>query len=307
MDDGGQRENGRHKLDYYKGPQNPWNMMPQHHLKEQNALTMNKKVVNILAERDNAIRERNIALSEKKAALEERDEALMQRDAAISERDNALLERDNAIAALRYRESVISIQRGTKRMDHPPNHAANGAEGSYNTREVHITDAFPISTIAADSVKSRKRTKENKAVSSKGLKPPRKGKKVNEDLNRQVISDGLKIKSEWDSQDLGLNLVTFDESTMPVPVCSCTGVPRQCYKWGNGGWQSSCCTTTLSSYPLPQMPNKRHARMGGRKMSGSVFTRLLSRLAAEGHDLSMPLDLKDYWAKHGTNRYIIIK
>ncbi|CBI37978.3 unnamed protein product, partial [Vitis vinifera] len=248
MDDGGQRENGRHKLDYYKGPQNPWNMMPQHHLKEQNALTMNKKVVNILAERDNAIRERNIALSEKKAALEERDEALMQRDAAISERDNALLERDNAIAALRYRES------------------------------------------------SRKRTKENKA-----------GKKVNEDLNRQVISDGLKIKSEWDSQDLGLNLVTFDESTMPVPVCSCTGVPRQCYKWGNGGWQSSCCTTTLSSYPLPQMPNKRHARMGGRKMSGSVFTRLLSRLAAEGHDLSMPLDLKDYWAKHGTNRYIIIK
>lgn len=23
MDDGGQRENGRHKLDYYKGPQNP--------------------------------------------------------------------------------------------------------------------------------------------------------------------------------------------------------------------------------------------------------------------------------------------
>ncbi|RVW36569.1 Protein basic pentacysteine 4 [Vitis vinifera] len=276
MDDGGQRENGRHKLDYYKGPQNPWNMMPQHHLKEQNALTMNKKVVNILAERDNAIRERNIALSEKKAALEERDEALMQRDAAISERDNALLE-------------------------------PNGAEGSYNTREVHITDAFPISTIAADSVKSRKRTKENKAVSSKGLKPPRKGKKVNEDLNRQVISDGLKIKSEWDSQDLGLNLVTFDESTMPVPVCSCTGVPRQCYKWGNGGWQSSCCTTTLSSYPLPQMPNKRHARMGGRKMSGSVFTRLLSRLAAEGHDLSMPLDLKDYWAKHGTNRYIIIK
>ncbi|ERN14459.1 hypothetical protein AMTR_s00185p00053620 [Amborella trichopoda] len=94
---------------------------------------------------------------------------------------------------------------------------------------------------------------------------------------------------------------------MPIPVCSCTGVLQQCYKWGNGGWQSACCTTQISMYPLPVMPNKRHARVGGRKMSGSAFTKLLSRLAAEGHDLSVPLDLKDHWAKHGTNRYITIK
>lgn len=56
------------------------------------------------------------------------------------------------------------------------------------------------------------------------------------------------------------------------------------------------------------LPNKRHARVGGRKMSGSAFNKLLSRLAAEGHhDLSNPVDLKDHWAKHGTNRYITIK
>ncbi|CAK9148253.1 unnamed protein product [Ilex paraguariensis] len=51
----------------------------------------------------------------------------------------------------------------------------------------------------------------------------------------------------------------------------------------------------------------RHARVGGRKMSGSAFNKLISRLAAEGHDLSNPVDLKDNWAKHGTNRYITIK
>ncbi|KAK6120896.1 hypothetical protein DH2020_045353 [Rehmannia glutinosa] len=123
---------------------------------------------------------------------------------------------------------------------------------------------------------------------------------------RRVTTDGS--KAEWDSQDCGsMDQIRFDESTMPVPFCSCTGVPRQCYKWGSGGWQSSCCTTALSVYPLPQMPNKRHARMGGRKMSGSVFSRLLTRLAAAGRDLSVPLDLKNYWAKHGTNRYITIK
>lgn len=315
MDDGRQHENGRHKPDYYRGSHSPWNMVPQHQVKEPNALVMNKKIMSIIAERDAAIRERNAALSEKSEALAAREEALRQRDEAIAQRDGALMERDNALAALHVRDNGMNfqlgggIQRGSKRMHHSSNQLVNVAEVPYGTKESQITDAFPITVIASESVKSHqaKRTKENKAVSSKASKPPRKGKKVGEDLNRQAACDGTKYRSEWDSHDLGLNLVTFDESTMPVPVCSCTGIPRPCYKWGNGGWQSSCCTTRLSMYPLPQMPNKRHARVGGRKMSGSVFTRLLSRLAAEGHDLSVPLDLKDFWARHGTNRYITIK
>ncbi|KAL6963773.1 GAGA binding protein-like [Sarracenia purpurea var. burkii] len=314
MDDGGQHENGRHKMDFYKGVHTPWNMMPQYQMKEANAFFMNKKIMHIIAEKDAAIEELNRAISEKNAALEERNEAIKQRDEAIAARDTALRERDSAIAALRFQENSMNgtlgcgIQRGIKRM--------NGAsEAAYNQREAQTTDAIipiaivpPISAVSPDTAKSRqtKRSKENKTVSSKVSKPPRKGKKVGEDLNRHVTTDGS--KAEWDAQDLGLiNQVSFDESTMAPPVCSCTGVTRQCYKWGNGGWQSSCCTTTLSVYPLPQLPNKRHARMGGRKMSGSVFTRLLSRLAADGRDLSMPVDLKNYWAKHGTNRYITIK
>ena len=42
-------------------------------------------------------------------------------------------------------------------------------------------------------------------------------------------------KADWKHQDLALNQVAYDDSTMPTPVCSCTGVLRQCYKWGNGG------------------------------------------------------------------------
>lgn len=289
--------------------------MPQYQVKEQNTSVMNTKISALLAERDAAIKERDRALSEKRAAIDDRDMAIRQRDAAIAERDNALRERDNAIAALQFQESTMNggtlgcvTQRGIKRMHHLSNHHARNAHSAYNTREFHIADALPITAISANEVKSNllKQTKVNKGISSKPTKPAKKAKKVGEDLNRHVTTDGS--KAEWDAQDLScINQINFDESTMPIPVCTCTGVARQCYKWGNGGWQSSCCTTSLSVYPLPQIPNKRHARMGGRKMSGSVFSRLLTRVAAAGHDLSVPLDLKNYWAKHGTNRYITIK
>ncbi|KAE8698688.1 Protein BASIC PENTACYSTEINE4 [Hibiscus syriacus] len=310
MDGAGKQENGRCKLDQFKGAPSPWNMMPQHHMKEQsNALVMNKKIISILAERDAAIRERNIAVSERKEALAARDEALQLRDKALAERDSAYIERDYALAVLQYRENAMNfpigsgIQRGGRRM-HPSYHSTDMGE-TLNC-EKHVTDAIPVSTITSEEGKSCpvKRTKVNKAVSPK---QPRKIKKVTEGLNRQAGTEVRKCKSEWNGQDIGLNMVNFNETTMPVPVCTCTGVPRHCYKWGSGGWQSSCCTTTMSSYPLPQLPIKRHARVGGRKMSGSVFTKLLSRLAAEGQDLSIPLDLKTYWARHGTNRYITIK
>ena len=56
-------------------------------------------------------------------------EALLQQNAAISERDDAFLQCDNAIAVLRSSESVVSIPRGTKCIDHLPNHAAIGVVG----------------------------------------------------------------------------------------------------------------------------------------------------------------------------------
>ncbi|GLT30668.1 hypothetical protein SLA2020_054590 [Shorea laevis] len=312
MDGHGQHENGRYRVDYCKGALPPWNMMPPHQVKEQNnALVMNKKIMSIINERDAAIVERNIALAEKKEALAAREEALQQRDRALAERDCALMERDKALAVLQFRENNFSMgsgmQRGAKRMHHPTFHSTDVAE-TLNTGEMQLTNALPMSMITSEAVKScqAKQAKENKA-SLKKQKSPRNVKKASKDLDQHAGGDVKKFRSDWDGQNMGLKLVNFDDSTMPVPVCSCTGVPRQCYKWGSGGWQSSCCTTTLSSYPLPQMPNKRHVRVGGRKMSGSVFTKLISRLSFEGHDLSVPVDLKNFWAKHGTNRYITIK
>lgn len=283
-------------------------MMSHYQMRDQNNIQMHAKINMLYDEKDAAIKERDRALAEKKAALDERDAAIKQRDAAIMERDNVVTERDNAIAALQFHESTMSAifsMRGSKR---PTDHQSNNVHSEHSLREECISDTFPTSVIAYETPTSKKgrRTKTNKNAEIQSSKLPKNLKKINKDLNRQVTTDGS--KAEWDAQDLGsTNQIWFDESSMQVPVCSCTGVPRQCYKWGNGGWQSSCCTTSLSVYPLPQMPNKRHARMGGRKMSGSVFSRLLTRVAAAGHDLSVPLDLKSYWAKHGTNRYITIK
>lgn len=287
-----------------------------------------KQIMAIMAERDAAIQERNLAISEKKAALQERDMAILQRDAAIAERNNAMMERDNAIATLQYRETAINnstisspcppgcqIPRGVKHMHHP-----QIIEPQYTNREIQmqISDTVPVSPVAPEPAKARrpKRAKETKRdgpAKKASSKPSKKVKREGEDLDdTHGVSGDLNgkfggVKPDWKDQDLGLNQVAFDESTMPIPVCSCTGVLRPCYKWGNGGWQSSCCTTNLSMYPLPAVPNKRHARVGGRKMSGSAFNKLLSRLAAEAHDLSNPIDLKEHWAKHGTNRYITIK
>ncbi|KAL7085997.1 hypothetical protein ACP275_14G311400 [Erythranthe tilingii] len=206
------------------------------------------------------------------------------------------------------------------------NNNNNNSNNNNNTRDtMQMSDTVPISPVAPEPTKTRraKRAKEAKpaatAASRNASKNSKRVKREEDNnlndlnnLNKAVFgkSHDMELggpKLDWKDQDLGLNQVAFDESTMPVPVCSCTGFLRPCYKWGNGGWQSSCCTTNLSMYPLPAVPNKRHARVGGRKMSGSAFNKLISRLAAEGHDLSNPVDLKDHWAKHGTNRYITIK
>ncbi|XP_074279356.1 protein BASIC PENTACYSTEINE6-like [Silene latifolia] len=289
-----------------------------------------------IEERDEAITERDNALAalqfrqhlgEKNKVSEERDMAILQRDTAIEERDKAIMERDNALAALQFRQHLgdsdnscppgCHISRGVKHMHHPHQHSLQGLEASYDGRDDPIPNAL---LVASENVKSRKvkrGAKDSNAMppAKKTTKGGRKVKKEDDDLNNMFSNKspewkGLQnsgIKHERKNPDLGLNQVVYDETSMPSPVCSCTGVYRQCYKWGDGGWQSACCTMTMSMYPLPALPNKKHGRIGGRKMSGSAFSKLLSRLSGEGYNLSNPVDLKDHWAKHGTNRYITFR
>ncbi|CAI9104652.1 OLC1v1003372C1 [Oldenlandia corymbosa var. corymbosa] len=318
MDDHGLRESQRQRTDNCKVGHPMCNAIPHDHIKEQNAFFMNTKISSLLAERNAALEQRDRALLEKKAAVDERDAAIQQRDVAVAERDSALRERDNAIASLQFHKSTIhgalgcsSTKRGVKRLNHHRNPHANHSQSLSKSDEARVTQVISLAVIPSEALKSqcdRERMGDNSisASTTQLSKRSTKPKKIGEDLNRHITTDGS--KAEWDALDLSsIQLINFDGSRMPIPVCTCTGVARQCYKWGSGGWQSSCCTTSLSVYPLPQMPNKRHGRMGGRKMSGSVFGRLLTRMAAAGHDLSIPVDLKNYWAKHGTNRYITIK
>ncbi|KAM3196029.1 hypothetical protein ACQJBY_071948 [Aegilops geniculata] len=331
MDNLGHRENGRQRPDPYKALHTQW-MMPQRQMKDHHSMNL----LALMSERDTAIMERDHALAEKKAAMAERDMAFAQRDSAMAERNAAIVERDNALAALELaRTNGFNMNNGTGFNPGPLNGAKNYhhhdqqphaqssplqlADSPYDhAREMHISDAYPISTAPVSAAGKAKKAKKNSSQASPLKRPSgvlRKTKKAGGDWRDAGMSGvgedparaAFEMKNEWKDQDLGLNQVSFDESSMPAPACSCTGVLRQCYKWGNGGWQSSCCTMSMSMYPLPVMPNKRHARMGGRKMSGSAFTKLLSRLAAEGHDLSASVDLKDHWAKHGTNRYITIR
>ncbi|KNA15123.1 hypothetical protein SOVF_101030 [Spinacia oleracea] len=220
----------------------------------------------------NMIAERDAAIEEMKRALLEKKRAFEEREIAISQRNFAYRERDEAIME---RNNAYALQNCI---------LSSGVEcdNNYVPQEIN-------------------------ALSESNNKSPQPKKTKERKPREKRTCDELKVKKEWDGKKMGLNRVDYDDSVMPSPGCSCTGVFRQCYKWGNGGWQSACCTTTVSVYPLPPVPNKRYARIGGRKMSASAFSKLLSELAMEGFDLSVPVDLKNRWSKHGTNRYITIK
>lgn len=284
----------------------------------------------IMAERDTAIREMNMALEERKRAVAERDMAILQRDAAIAERNSAMQERDAAMANLHYGESSgndndtpsnflgneVGREPKSFHQDQQMNNMYDMPEVKYSPRELLRNDNFQISEAPSEVAKPRKvkQAKEFKDLTEKPAKSRRVGKKGAEKISKVTnTSYDFGVHENQDRQNfswkdnLELNQVNYDDTAMPVPVCSCTGVPQPCYKWGSGGWQSACCTTTMSMYPLPQVSNKKYSRVGGRKMSGGAFSKLLNRLHDEGYDLSAPLDLKNHWAKHGTNRYSTVK
>ncbi|PKA64366.1 Protein Barley B recombinant [Apostasia shenzhenica] len=52
---------------------------------------------------------------------------------------------------------------------------------------------------------------------------------------------------------------------------------------------------------------RKGARIAGRKMSQGAFAKVLEKLAGEGHQFKDPIDLKLFWAKHGTNKFVTIR
>ncbi|XP_042439732.1 protein Barley B recombinant-like [Zingiber officinale] len=149
--------------------------------------------------------------------------------------------------------------------------------------------------------KKRSRGRQPKSPKSK---KPKKVTVPNNEVPNGSLSHGKAAKK---NTGMVINGIDFDISRIPTPVCSCTGKPQQCYRWGVGGWQSACCTTSISMHPLPMNTKRRGARIAGRKMSQGAFKKVLEKLAGEGYNLSNPIDLRTFWAKHGTNKFVTIR
>lgn len=156
------------------------------------------------------------------------------------------------------------------------------------------------------SVKKRGSTTTTAAA---GGKPPRakKQKKTPSTPKENGNSSSQRPKTMKRSMDVVINGIDMDISGIPIPVCSCTGASQQCYRWGSGGWQSACCTTTISMHPLPMSTKRRGARIAGRKMSRGAFKKVLEKLASEGYNFANAIDLRTFWAKHGTNKFVTIR
>ena len=319
-----------------------WDKVDPSHLKDILRDHPALKLMDVVAERDAAIAERDIAIAEKRTVFAERDSALIQRDVAYADRNTAWMERDAARAALSIVRSgkdngeAVSMQMLNMSTIPVPIEGAipatkggkafEPAKEKYNGRKLALLKKRKTSTPLIMSLK-KKITNTNTNVESKFLysrkakldqgassnaKRKRKEHKGNNQDGVEVAK--LDAKKVWKDRILNSsnsNAITpFNASlasSSSIPYCSCTGSNQQCYRWGKGGWQSACCTNFLSMYPLPMNPAKRSSRVPGRKMSGGAFQKLLQRLASDNVDITAPIDLTNYWAKHGTNRYVTIK
>lgn len=150
-------------------------------------------------------------------------------------------------------------------------------------------------------------TPKKKRGSGNALKTPKPKKPRKPKDTSANPSSVQRSKQPKKSMDFVINGIDMDISGIPIPVCSCTGAPQQCYRWGCGGWQSACCTTQISTYPLPMSTKRKGARIAGRKMSQGAFKKVLEKLAAEGYNFANPIDLRTHWAKHGTNKFVTIR
>ncbi|GFY90857.1 basic pentacysteine 2 [Actinidia rufa] len=187
------------------------------------------------------------------------------------------------------------------------------ANGGYHPRDCvvsetplhmdYVRDSWKDPNIVKEGSSSKKRTGINTPKAPK-VKKAKKGRSL---PNENGDSSIQRVKPTKKNVDVVINGIDMDISGIPVPVCSCTGSPQQCYRWGSGGWQSACCTTTISIYPLPMSTKRRGSRIAGRKMSMGAFKKVLEKLAAEGYDFRDPIDLRTHWAKHGTNKFVTIR
>ncbi|XP_047332221.1 protein BASIC PENTACYSTEINE2-like [Impatiens glandulifera] len=245
---------------------------------------------------------------------------LQPRDCVVSEPSNMQLNylRDNWINQQRDRFpnifplnpnfNVLPIQ--------PPPPPSSSSVAQHHMQILSTNDPPPPTlpphptSVVIEENEGGSNLKKNKRNSSSNRSPkvpkPKKSKKSPKENGNSSSVERIKPAVKK-SMDMVINGMNMDISTIPIPVCSCTSAPQQCYRWGCGGWQSACCTTTISIHPLPMSTKRRGARIAGRKMSQGAFKKVLEKLASEGYDFGNPIDLRNHWAKHGTNKFVTIR
>lgn len=211
----------------------------------------------------------------------------------------AWIHRDNKLFNMMPRNLNYAALPETTPVHHYPVQMIRQPESSNDERMVHVEAS--VCDSSNSPAKKRSVGKAEKAPKAK------KSKKAPNDVKDGNNASAHRAKAARKPAEVVINGIDMDISSIPVPVCSCTGAPQQCYRWGCGGWQSACCTTQMSVYPLPMSSKRRGARIAGRKMSLGAFKKVLEKLAAEGYNFSNPIDLKTYWAKHGTNKFVTIR
>lgn len=293
-----------------------WANFDQAYLKDFFRDQSTTKLTQVTVERDAALAERDKAIADKKNACTERDAALLQRDVAYADRNTAWVERDKAITALTIMCGNGNDSEGAAKLLQVVNFVANRPPMGNNllclpstVEEVNDhAEGKGSQRQAKQQGKAAKKETPKKRKASGVASQEKKGTRSKKKRKQQEgQSKGEKVKQEDVCKSIVAYVPPYDLASTPVPLCSCTGTNRQCYRWGSGGWQSSCCTTFLSVYPLPLNHTKRSSRVAGRKMSGGAFKKLLERLAGAGEDITQPIDLKNHWAKHGTNKYVTVK
>lgn len=289
-----------------------------------------------LNERDSAFMQRDIAVAERDAAVIDRDNAVVALDAARGHRTfdwshykrqadfrgqdpTALHMNLPSVTAFGVEDLHVFPTDSTSALGfvsnsargHPAERQNRGSqkkETLKTKRSKKSSDTTTADALQTDVKMKRAETERNdtlvrdvpdEVAPVAGPIPPFSGQELELQLPRDRAQQPVQERKEPECVSLLLNT--------PLPFCSCTGMNQPCYRWGNGGWQSACCTTTMSMHPLPMNPKKRGYRLPGRKMSAGAFQKLAKRLSQEGVDLSQPIDLKNFWAKHGTNRYVTIK
>eukprot|EP00249_Psilotum_nudum_P010173 c22381_g2_i1 orf=1-825(-) len=232
-----------------------------------------------ILERNNAMAEKKAAFAERDFAVLQRDIALAERDNAIIERDAAVaalkLERGT-----RSRESiqemngdVDSKEPAVSQMNAPD--VTDFGDGdlhafaddgrmaglAMNCGVLHSPEQHDMQMKTKENSKPKQSKKLSKRATDAAPKPARKRKRVDaRNQGSQLVQGVHKVHNEQlahkENNDLPLlNLqihhsvqeqanarIVMNSANKPIPYCSCTGLNQQCYRWGNGGWQSACCT-----------------------------------------------------------------